>query len=78
LTGDLEDGLALAGEVRVAAGRYVQDFTVKNFVIAPSANESGVGSGNDLLQDVSLDLRVRTVGDSFIVQNNLTPEIHML
>jgi hypothetical protein len=81
LTGNPTDGLALNGEVRVASGRYVQDFTMRAFVITPSVNESAGrarGEANPLIDDLALDLRLRTIGDSFTVQNNLAPELHMI
>jgi hypothetical protein len=59
----------------------VQDFNVQNLVISPRIQESSARpfyEGNQLLADLGLDLRVRTVGDSFIVQNNLAPEIHVI
>lgn len=81
LAGDLENGLALRGEVLIMSGRYVQDFQVQELVISPRIAESSARpfyEGNELLADLALDLRVRTVGDSFIVQNNLAPQIHVI
>jgi hypothetical protein len=80
LTGSPEQGLALGGEVFIASGRYIQDFAVKNLVISPRISESSARNfydGQPLLENLALDLRVRTVGDSFYVQNNLAPELHM-
>ncbi|MBC8133737.1 MAG: translocation/assembly module TamB domain-containing protein [Deltaproteobacteria bacterium] len=80
LSGDLEDGFELGGEVRIIAGRYVQDFKLSNLVLSPRVNESAVRpfyEGKPLLEDLSLDLTVRTVGDAFVVQNNIAPEIHI-
>ncbi len=79
LLGSPAEGLQLRGEVTIAAGRYVQDFTVNNLVIAPRTNESPVRpfyDGEPLLENLALDLRVRTIGDSFVVQNNLAPELY--
>jgi autotransporter translocation and assembly factor TamB len=79
LTGN-PSGLELAGEVMIASGRYIQDFDVKNLVISPRLTESSARpfyEGNPLLEDLALNLRVRTVGDAFYVQNNLAPELHM-
>jgi autotransporter translocation and assembly factor TamB len=81
LAGDTKRGFSIAGEVLVASGRYVQDFTMRNLVISPSINESAVRpfyDGKPLLENLALDLRLRTVGDSFLVQNNLAPEIHVV
>jgi autotransporter translocation and assembly factor TamB len=81
LTGDLENGLGLAGQVLVMSGRYVQDFQVQDLVLSPRIRESSTRpfyEGNPTLADLGLNLRVRTVGDSFLVQNNLAPEIHVL
>jgi autotransporter translocation and assembly factor TamB len=81
LAGDLQNGLGLSGEVLVMSGRYVQDFQVRDLVISPRIQESSARpfyEGNPVLADLGLDLRVRTVGDSFLVQNNLAPEIHVL
>jgi hypothetical protein len=80
LTGNLTDGLVLSGGVDVASGRYVQDFAVKDLVLSPRIRESSVRpfyEGKPLLEELGLDLRVRTVGDGFYVQNNLAPELHM-
>ncbi len=81
LAGTPAQGLALTGEVLVASGRYVQDFTVRKMVIYPNIDESAVHpfyEGVPLLEELSLDLRVRTVGDSFVVQNNLAPELYLV
>jgi autotransporter translocation and assembly factor TamB len=80
LTGNPADGLQLSGGVDVASGRYVQDFAVNKLVISPRISESSARpfyEGQPLLEDLALDLRVRTVGDGFYVQNNLAPELHM-
>jgi autotransporter translocation and assembly factor TamB len=81
LSGDPRRGLTVAGEVLVASGRYLQDFTIRKMVLRPNIDESAVRpfyEGIPLLEDLTLDLRVRTVGDSFLVQNNLAPELHMI
>jgi autotransporter translocation and assembly factor TamB len=81
LAGASPDALSLGGEVRIASGRYVRDFTVRNLVISPNINESSTTpfyEGQPWLESLGLDLRVRTIGDSFVVQNNLAPEIHMV
>jgi autotransporter translocation and assembly factor TamB len=81
LTGNLKRGLKLGGEVLIMSGRYVQDFQVQNLVISPRIQESSARpfyEGNQVLADLGLNLRVRTVGDSFLVQNNLAPEIHVI
>ncbi len=79
--GDLRTGLGLSGDVRLNSGRYLQDFKVADLALSPSRiNESDSRSawdGQPLLEDLRLNLRVRTVGDLFIVQNNLAPEIHL-
>jgi hypothetical protein len=81
VAGDPTGGFGIDGEVLVASGRYVRDFTVRNLVISPSTDESAVRAfydGKPLLENLELDLRVRTIGDSFMVQNNLAPEIHVI
>jgi hypothetical protein len=80
LQGDLDAGFGLAGEVRIISGRYTQDFVIGNLVLRPRANESGIHpfyEGRPLLSDLRLDLTVRTVGDAFVVQDNIAPEIHV-
>jgi hypothetical protein len=80
LSGDLQDSLKLAGDVRLVSGRYMQDFNVRNLVLSPRVNESAsrpFWEGEPLLENLELALRVRTLGDGFIVQNNLAPEIYM-
>jgi hypothetical protein len=80
MQGSVDDGFALAGEVRLVSGRYLQDFKVQDLVISPRVNESSVRpfyEGKPLLEDLELDLGVRTVGDGFVVQNNIAPEIHV-
>jgi hypothetical protein len=37
LAGDLQRGLGISGEVLVASGRYVEDFTVRDMVISPTS-----------------------------------------
>jgi hypothetical protein len=82
LKGNPTDGLAFAGDVRLISGRYLQDFNVRNLVLSSRINESSGAkpfwAGQPLLEGLSLDLRVRTEGDGFVVQNNLAPEIHVL
>jgi hypothetical protein len=80
LGGSVDDGFALGGEVRLVSGRYLQDFKVTNLVISRRVNESSVRPfyyGKPLLEGLGLDLSVRTVGEGFVVQNNLAPEIHL-
>ena len=80
LTGDLRKGLDVNGEIRLLAGRYLQDFKVADLVLSPRVDESAVEpfyEGKPLLEDLGLALTVRTVGDAFVVQNNLAPEIHL-
>lgn len=81
LTGDLQSGLKLRGDVRIISGRYMQDFDVRDLVLSPRMSESSRRSlweGRPLLENLALDLRVRTIGDSFIIQNNIAPEIHIV
>jgi hypothetical protein len=83
LKGNPTDGLAFSGDVRLISGRYLQDFNVRNLVLSSRINESASGkpfwAGQPLLENLALDLRVRTEGDGFVVRNNLTPlEIHVL
>jgi hypothetical protein len=80
LKGNVDDGFSLGGEVRLVSGRYLQDFKVQNLVISPRVNESSVRpfyEGNAKLEGLGLDLTVRTVGEGFVVQNNIAPEIHV-
>ena len=80
MEGNLDDGFQLGGELRVIAGRYVQDFKLSNLVLSPRTNESSVRpfyEGKPLLENLALDLNVRTLGDAFVVQNNVAPEIHI-
>ncbi len=78
LKGNLADGLTLSGDVRLIAGKYLQDFNVRNLVLSPSIDESTsrpFWEGQPLLANLALALRVRTDGDGFVVQNNLATEI---
>jgi hypothetical protein len=80
MQGDMEDGFELGGEVRLVSGRYLQDFKVQDLVISPRVNESSVRpfyDGKPLLENLALDLSVRTVGEGFFIQNNIAPEIHL-
>ncbi len=80
LNGNLEEGFELAGEVRLVSGRYLQDFKVQDLVISRRVNESSVRpfyEGKPLLEELALDLSVRTVGEGFVVQNNIAPEIRV-
>lgn len=79
--GDMRSGLGLSGDVRLNSGRYLQDFNVaETLTPAGRINESGSTGPQEeqpLVDNLQLNLRVRTVGDSFIVQNNLAPEIRL-
>jgi autotransporter translocation and assembly factor TamB len=80
LKGNVEDGFKLAGETRLVSGRFLQDFKVQSLVISPRVNESSVRpfyEGKPLIEGLALDLTVRTVGEGFVVQNNIAPEIHV-
>jgi hypothetical protein len=80
VSGDSERGMAVEGEITVSSGRYTQDFDVRELVITPSTDESEVEpfyAGKPWLEDLALRLRVRTLGDTFLVQNNLVPELHL-
>jgi TamB, inner membrane protein subunit of TAM complex len=80
LKGNVDDGFKLGGEVRLVSGRYLQSFNVKDLAISPRVDESTVRpfyEGKPLLEKLKLDLSVRTVGDGFVVQNNIAPEIHV-
>jgi hypothetical protein len=62
------------------SGRYLQDFKMQQLVLSPRVNESSVRpfyEGHELLEGLALDLGVRTVGEGFVVQNNIAPEIHV-
>jgi autotransporter translocation and assembly factor TamB len=80
LRGNMVDGFGLGGEVRLVSGRYLQDFKMQQLVLSPRVNESSVRpfyEGHELLEGLALDLGVRTVGEGFVVQNNIAPEIHV-
>ena len=80
LSGNVDDGFTLGGDVRLVSGRYLQDFKMQQLVLSPRVNESTVRpfyEGKPLLEGLELDLGVRTVGDGFVVQNNIAPEIHV-
>jgi autotransporter translocation and assembly factor TamB len=80
LRGSVDDGFTLAGETRLVSGRFVQDFKVQSLVISPRVNESSVRpfyEGKPLVANLALDLTVRTLGEGFVVQNNIAPEIHV-
>jgi translocation-and-assembly-module (TAM) inner membrane subunit TamB-like protein len=80
LKGNVTDGFKLAGETRLVSGRFLQDFKIQSLVISPRVDESSVRpfyDGKPLLEGLALDLNVRTVGEGFVVQNNLAPEIHV-
>jgi hypothetical protein len=79
--GTPEAGLSLAGNVRLVTGRYLQDFNVRELVLSPRINESQkrpIWDGQPMLRDLALNLRVRTEGEGFVIQNNLAPEIHVI
>jgi autotransporter translocation and assembly factor TamB len=80
LAGDLQESVKLEGDVRLVSGRYMQDFNVRNLVLSARINESEsrpFWEGVPLLENLGLGLRVRTLGDGFMVQNNLATEIYM-
>lgn len=81
LTGNPTDGLSLAGDVRLISGRYLQDFDVRNLVLSARINESTsrpFWRGEPLIENLALNLRVRTEGDGFVIHNNLAPEIYVV
>lgn len=78
--GDLDRNNSLSGEVRVISGRVTWDFDVSNLVVTPRIVE-GYGRPrppNPFLDTLALNLTVRTIGDTFVVQNNLAPELYLL
>jgi hypothetical protein len=80
LKGSVDGGFGLGGEARLVSGRFVQDFKMQSLVISPRVDESSVRpfyEGQPLLEELALDLSVRTVGEGFVIQNNLAPEIHV-
>jgi hypothetical protein len=80
LVGNVDDGFTAGGETRLVSGRFVQDFKMQSLVISPRVNESSVRpfyEGKPLLENLALNLTVRTVGEGFVVQNNIAPEIHV-
>jgi autotransporter translocation and assembly factor TamB len=80
LTGDVQGSLSLGGDVRLVSGRYIQDFNVRNLMLSPRIDESQSRPfwyGVPLLENLGLGLRVRTLGDGFMVQNNLATEIYL-
>jgi hypothetical protein len=80
LRGDIDQGFELGGEVRLVSGRYLRDFKMQQLVLSPRVNESSVRpfyEGMPLVEGLGLDFGVRTVGDGFVVQNNIAPEIHV-
>jgi hypothetical protein len=80
LGGDFTRGFAIEGEVTVASGRYVRNFNVGELVITPSIDESEVEpfwAGNPLLEHLGMKLRLRTLGDTFVVRNNLVPQMNV-
>jgi len=93
LTGDLQTDVSLTGDVRVVTGRVLWDFEVGDLVLSPRLVEggagparpraaAGIGAGPQTIQQTlsetaKLDLTVRTIGDTFLVQNNIVPEMFM-
>jgi translocation and assembly module TamB len=78
LTGGAE-GLALAGDVDIVDGRYVQQFELlKNFVIRPRVREESSPFWKDvpLLEDLALDLNVNSTGPVF-VDNDLAHQLKL-
>lgn len=80
LEGDLQKQLSLTGDVRIVSGRFTQDVAIRDLAISSRllGEAYGTSKANPLLDDMRLDLRVRTVGDTFLVQNNLSPEMYAL
>ena len=80
MRGNVDDGFELGGDVRLVSGRYLRDFKMQQLVLSPRVNESTVRpfyEGRPLLEGLALDLGVRTIGEGFVVQNNIAPEIHV-
>lgn len=78
LEGDLRQQLTLRGDVRVVTGRFSQDVAIRDLAISSRLRGEAYGrqAPNPLLDDMRLDLRVRTIGDTFLIQNNVAPEIY--
>jgi TamB, inner membrane protein subunit of TAM complex len=80
LRGNVDEGFELSGDVRLVSGRYLRDFKMQQLVLSPRVNESSVRpfyEGMPLVEGLTLDLGVRTIGEGFVVQNNIAPEIHV-
>ena len=80
LEGDFKKQLSLSGDVRIISGRFTKDVAIRDLAISSRLMGEGYGrsESNPLLQDMRLDLRVRTIGDTFLIQNNVAPEIYAL
>jgi hypothetical protein len=80
LEGDLQKQLSLKGDVRIVSGRFTQDVAIRDLAISSRllGEAYGQSESNPLIEDMRLDLRVRTIGDTFLIQNNVAPEIYAL
>lgn len=78
LEGDLHEQLSLRGDVRVVTGRFTQDVAIRDMAISSRLQGESYGrpQPNPLIDNMRLDLRVRTIGDTFLIQNNLSPEMY--
>ncbi len=78
LEGDLQKQLTLRGDVRVVTGRFTQDVAIRDMAISSRLRGESYGPAqpNPLIDNMRLDLRVRTIGDTFLIQNNLSPEMY--
>src|SRR5262249_10176304 len=78
LTGDA-DRLALAGDVSVIDGKYIEQFdVVKNAIIRPRTHEESapLWKGRPLLENMELDLRVRSAGPIY-VENDIAHQLKL-
>jgi len=80
LEGDLHKQLSLKGDVRIVSGRFTQDVAIRDLAISSRllGEAYGRSEANPLIEGMRLDLRVRTIGDTFLIQNNVAPEMYAL
>ncbi|HET6284611.1 MAG TPA: hypothetical protein VFH73_26885, partial [Polyangia bacterium] len=80
LAGDARRVLTLSGDVRLVAGRYQTDVATPAAVKRPPPRPGArppAARRPTLLDRIALDLRLRTVGDRFVIKRANFPALHL-
>lgn len=80
IAGDARRSLSLSGDIRLIAGRFLADVPAAPAARRPpprAAPRPAPVRKASLLDRVTLDLRLRTVGDRFVIKKSRFPALHL-